>query len=125
MVPIRKDVVDRGFLIERLVRECYVDIFNISDLDDDNRPFALVEISNVDGARELGPLPTRIREFHTHEIGKLMNISVIEFLQLPHHIVEHLIDFSVYERLAEEQDRLKAKNHSKKEMREELAGLDL
>lgn len=124
-VPIRKDIPDRGFLIERLIRECYVDIFNISDLDDDSKPFALVEISNVDGARELGPLSTRIREFHTHDIGKLMNISVVEFLHLPHYLVEEMIDLSVYERLADEQDRLKSKARSKKEVRDEFSGLEL
>ena len=125
VVPIRRDIKDRGFLIERLIRECYVDIFNISDLDDDDRPFALVEISNVDGARELGPLPSRIKDFHTHDIGKFMNLSLIEFLNLPHHIVEHIIDLSVYERLADEQDRLKSKARSKKDVRDEFSDLGL
>lgn len=85
----------------------------------------MVEISNVDGARELGPLPTRIREFHTHDIGKFMNISLIEFLNLPHHIVEHIIDLSVFERLAEENDRKNSKRKTRKDVAQELADLDL
>ena len=89
---IAKGIVARGFATERLMQETYADIFKTANLDDESRPFALSEVNNVDGLHELGPVYTRIRHFRLYNVHERYGISLIEFLHMPRHISDMILN---------------------------------
>ena len=91
---VKKHIASRGFLVERLVAEMYVEVFGISDLDNDENPYALVACSPIDGLYELGPIYSRIRDFRLYGVNERYSINLVDFLNLPHHIAQRLIEVS-------------------------------
>ena len=69
----------------------YEDQFKIANLDDPNRPLALIADNPKDGNRLLWGLPNRIREFQLYEIGNILNCSLGEFLSYPRFVVEQVL----------------------------------
>lgn len=88
---LAKGIVAKGFAVERLMQETYADIFKTANLDDDEHPYALSEVSHVDGLHELGPVYTRIRQFRLYNIHERYGISLIEFLHMPRHISDMIL----------------------------------
>lgn len=93
-VRLKKDLIQPGFLVERLLREMYYDVFKIVDFNDVNKPLAVVEYTPVDGLNELGPTYSRIREYRIYSIYERYHISLIDFLTLPVNITQMLIQES-------------------------------
>lgn len=80
--------------MERLVREMYDTIFGITNFDDEDRPYGMVEVSKKDGYHELSPVYARIREFRIYSINERYSIDLVDFLQLPRHIGDMMISDS-------------------------------
>lgn len=93
-IRLRKDIKHRGFLVERLVREMYCTIFGITDFDDEDRPYAMVEVEKKDGYHELSPLYARIREYRIYSVNERYNIDLVDFLNMPRHVTDMLISDS-------------------------------
>lgn len=89
---LKKNIRHRGFLIERLVRELYCDVFGISDLNDKDKPLAMVEVGPKDGYHTLSPLYARIREYRIYSINERYSVDLIDFLNLPRHLTDQLIE---------------------------------
>lgn len=80
--------------MERLVREMYASIFDLTDFDDEDRPFNIVEVGPKDGYNKLSPLYARIREYRIYSINERYSVELIDFLQLPRHLTDMLIEES-------------------------------
>ena len=93
-INIKKGIKDRGFLIERLVREMYATIFDMTDFDDEDAPFNLVEVGLKDGFNKLSPTYARIREFRIYSIHERYSVDLVDFLNLPRHITDMMIEES-------------------------------
>lgn len=83
--------------MERLIvlRETYAiksGIVSESEMNDPQKPLALVADSDRDGLRGLWGMETRIRQFKLYEIHKHYGYNLTEFLDLPRHIVEFILE---------------------------------
>lgn len=87
----------------------YVDVFGIADLDDEENPYALVACSPVDGLHHLGPVYSRIRDFRLYGINERYNVSLVEFLNLPRHIGDRIIEDAKID--IEKLSKLRNKSH--------------
>ncbi len=98
---------------ERLItlRELYEEGSHIANLDDHERPWALVADSDTDGLRQLWGLESRIREFKLYEITKHYGYNLTEFLHLPRHLVEFILE----EQRDEESRARKARDKAERE----------
>lgn len=82
----------RGYQLQVVLREFYCDTYRINDLDDPNRPLALVATSPIDGNSLMYSLYNRIRRFKLYEMGKKYSISLPDFLNLPRDVVTMMFD---------------------------------
>lgn len=76
------------------MREMYNSIFDIVDFDDEDRPYSIVEIGPKDGFNKLSPTYARIREYRIYSINERYGVSLLEFLEMPRHITDMLIEES-------------------------------
>lgn len=93
-IVIKKGVKDRGFLVERLVREMYATIFDMVNFEDEDSPFNIVEVGTKDGFNKLSPTYARIREFRIYSINERYSIDLVDFLNLPRHLTDMMIEES-------------------------------
>lgn len=70
----------------------YCDVFGISDLGNEEKPYALVEIGPKDGFNELSPIYARMREFRIYSINERYSVDLIQFLNMPRHMTDRMID---------------------------------
>lgn len=74
------------------MREMYCDVFGIADLNNLDNPYAMVEVGPKDGFNELSPIYARMREFRIYSINERYSVDLIQFLNLPRHITDRMID---------------------------------
>lgn len=118
-VPLKRGVVDKGFLVERLVAEMYNDVFDIADLDDDSNPLALVSYTPVDGLHELGPIYSRIRDYRLYGINERYNLNLKDFLNMPRHITDRIIEDAKLDIAKTSAIRSRTQNAALKELKNE------
>ena len=94
----------------------YGTIFNVIDFDDDDRPLSMVEVNPKDGYNKLGPVYSRIREYCIYSISEKYSVDLIDFLNLPRHMTDMLIEES-RESLRQSQ---KLKNNVESDTRKQL-----
>ena len=74
-----------------VLRELYETIFEISDLDNDDEPLAIIAMSDKEGLWELGPRARLIREFHLYRVREHF-CDWNSFLALPKHETDFMIN---------------------------------
>lgn len=62
-----------------------------------DRPLALVAMHDKENVVEGGPQFSYIRRYHSHRIKEHFNLSLLEFFELPPHVVELLLDIASIE----------------------------
>lgn len=80
-----------GYDLDIIVKETYIDQFNIANLDDPRRPMALVAMHPKETVGEGDHLLERIDQFKIYEIHKHYGCTLSEFLEYPRHVVEHIL----------------------------------
>ncbi len=80
-----------GFDIDRMLKEQYVEDYNLCNLNDKWKPLARVAVNPKEDYAEGDRLYERIFHYKTYEIAKIFEMSPAEFLSLPRHVVEHLL----------------------------------
>lgn len=74
----------------------------------------MVADSDTDGLRQLWGMESRIREFKLYEITKHYGYNLTEFLHLPRHIVEFILE----EQRDEESKARKARDKAEREAKQ-------
>lgn len=82
----------KGYMTDLLKREFYMDTFHIGNLDDPNKPLAMVAMTPQEGLIPLWPYFAKIRKFILYEIGKDLQCSAFEFLEQPRWVVDTIIE---------------------------------
>lgn len=72
----------------------YATIFELTDFEDEEQPFNLVEVGLKDGFNQLAPIYARIREYRIYSIRERYSVDLVEFLNLPRHITNMMIEES-------------------------------
>jgi hypothetical protein len=102
----------KGYGIQAALRELYVDTYNLTTLDDKNRPWALVSDSPKDGLRKFWPLYVKMNRYALYEIDKHWGLSMVEFFGLPREFTDHILQTQgekiIRENAAREAARAKA-----------------
>lgn len=111
-----------GYEREIALREFYNEqsrIVSSAEFDDPNQPYVLVKMTNAEGLREAWPLRNRIRQFKIYEIQKHYGYNLSEFLELPHPLVEVILEEQRYE---EEKLRANRRRIEEEEKRKAMKG---
>lgn len=81
-----------GYEATVLLREHYIDTFKLEDLDTTDHPWALVADHNRDGLRDLWGMEKRLMEFELYEIHSKYGYDFTQFISLPRHLVEFILN---------------------------------
>lgn len=82
----------KGFMLDLVKREFYMDTFGVGDLDDKKNPLAMVTMNDAEGLRVLWPYLQKARKFMLYEAEKYLGCSLFEFLEQPTAIVDTLLE---------------------------------
>lgn len=97
-----------GFTLEVLLQEAYHDIYEITDLDNNNIPMPLIAYTNADTLGDFGPIGELLGEYRNNDINGLFGLSFTEFCDLPYHISRIMLN------------RAKAEQELEKEVKESV-----
>jgi hypothetical protein len=81
-----------GYESAVLLREHYLDTFKLVDLDNTDHPWALVADHDRDGLRDLWGMEKRLMEFELYEIHSKYGYDFTQFISLPRHLVEFILN---------------------------------
>lgn len=94
----------RGYNLDIVLRELYETTYELTDLDNDLEPLAIIKFNEVkEGLWELGPRATLMREFSIYNVKEHFGLSWLEFITLPRHECNFMIDH-----LRKEEARIRA-----------------
>lgn len=82
----------KGFMLDLVKREFYMDTFGVGDLDDKKNPLAMVTMNSAEGLHVLWPYLQKARKFMLYEAEKYLGCSLFEFLEQPTAIVDSLLE---------------------------------
>lgn len=92
-----------------LLLEIYEEVYGIHKHDDPQQPLSLIAHHFTEDYKEISLEYKILYDFSQYKIGKHFNISLVEYLSLPCHMQENMIDIVI-------------KQHSKElEVEEELS----
>lgn len=81
-----------GYESQLLLREMYIDTHQLCDLDATQHPWPLISDTPRDGLRGLWSVERRLSEFELYEITKHYGYNFTEFISLPRHMVERILE---------------------------------
>ena len=94
----------RGYQLDMVLRELYETTYELTDLDNDLEPLAIIKQNEAkEGLWELGTRARYMREFHIYQVSTHFGLSWLEFIKLPRHHCDFMIDM-----LRKEEARIRA-----------------
>lgn len=103
-----------GFDLDIVLKEIYLEKFQLDTLGDKHRPLAMVAMNKKETYGDGDRLRERIRVFKTYELGKQYEISLLEYFSLPREFVEFINDTAREEAIRIQQLRDKAKRDAER-----------
>ena len=83
----------RGYQLDIVLRELYETTYELTDLDNEMEPLAIIKQNDIkEGLWELGPRAILMREYHIYRVHEHFGLSWLEFIQLPRHECNFMID---------------------------------
>lgn len=109
------DAVLDGFSSSILTLEAYDETYGIAnyEFDDPRAPFALVAMHRKEDYVSGSRMEKKIRAFRQHKIHKHYALSLTEFMELPRHLAEFIME-----------DCMKAEESDSRKAQELLDGLE-
>lgn len=107
-LALRSQTAIRGYQLDIVLREMYETTYDLTDLDNELEPLAIIKQNEAkEGLWELGTRTRYMREFHIYQVHTHFGMSWIEFIQLPRHECDFIIDL-----LRKEEARIRAMSQS-------------
>ena len=115
-----KNIPFREWVIERQVIDFYSDIFGLADFSEtsDWNALDIVSVNDKEGLYEFGIRHRTIQTFRRYKLSERYGLSLLEFLELPYHMVRSILEIEKENLMMEKQIADQAHSRAEKELKQ-------